>query len=90
MADTMPWVRSFTDGLEYLEHLNGVDWFDATPPPRRHSCSPQSRGWMAGAYVERCACGALRMDRIGPWMARNQRSAAERRGWLGRLIRRGR
>ena len=28
------WVRTYQDGPEYLEHLGGVDWFDA-PHPRR-------------------------------------------------------
>ena len=67
------WVRTYQDGPEYLEHLGGVDWFDAPHPRRWHKCKPQTRGWMMDGYVERCTCGATRLFGDGPWMERNQR-----------------
>lgn len=56
---------------EWIEHLDGTDWFYADVPPRRHRCWPQTRGWMDRELVERCACGATRFDGYGPWVNRN-------------------
>lgn len=67
------WVRSYESDGEYLEHLDGVDWFDAPPPPRWHKCVAQTRGWMLGGFIERCACGGARLHRPGPWLDRNER-----------------
>lgn len=62
------WIRSYENAKtgEYLEHLNGVDWYDAPGVPlwQRpfHRHAPQTRGRMSGDYVERCRCGASRFD----------------------------
>lgn len=58
-------------GMGYLEHLGGIGWSDAPVPHRWHRCRPQTRGWMQ-CFVERCACGATRLDQ-SHWMQRNQR-----------------
>ncbi len=55
-------------------HLDGVSWYDAPPPPRRHDHWPQTRGELrVGDFVERCPCGAIRdpsntADRSGGWV----------------------
>jgi hypothetical protein len=68
------WVRAagFSTGeFEFVEHLDGVDWHDA-PSPRWwelwHRHEPQSRGQLSTVYVERCRCGATRIDRADPWI----------------------
>lgn len=68
-----PWLKSYSDGTEYLEHVNGVHWFDAPKPWRWHRCRPQTRGFILGDFIERCACGGLRYDGHGPWIERNSR-----------------
>jgi hypothetical protein len=53
-------------------HRDGVWWHDAPLPPRWHRCQPWSRGVTPSfTRVERCACGATRLDG-GPWLERNQ------------------
>lgn len=61
-----------------IKHRDGVSWLDAPPPRRWHRCKPQSTGPAGpGGYVERCACGAIRMptftDPNPPWAERNSR-----------------
>jgi hypothetical protein len=62
------WVRDahMNEPLEYIEHLNGVDWYEAGPPRLRfwpfHRHAAQSRGLMGGRFIERCRCGATRLD----------------------------
>jgi hypothetical protein len=70
----MAWVRETDNGLgdlEFVEHKDGVPWFDA-PSPRWwerpfHRHQPQTRGFL-GELVERCRCGATRLDGYGPWI----------------------
>lgn len=77
------WVRSYEGQGEhagdYLDHFGGVDWVDAPLPRRRHRCRPQSRGrfGLLGRLVERCACGATRLDGEAPWFERNSRRRAD-------------
>lgn len=55
------------------EHVDGIPWHDAPVPPRLHRCKPQTKGWVNFfTQVDRCACGAIRMDG-GRWMERNAR-----------------
>lgn len=54
------------------ENLNGVWWHKAPLPPRLHRCTPQSRAVISDRKVERCACGATRLD-DGAWFERNSR-----------------
>jgi hypothetical protein len=84
------WIREFENGAEYIEHLDGVPWYEAGVPGRWHRCKPRTRGLLhrpvtrrasepALDYVERCACGATRLDRVSPWMEKNQTRKARRR-----------
>lgn len=56
-----------------VTHTNGTDWFEAPLPRRFHRCRPWTFGFGGGlTYVERCACGAIRLDhRV--WLERNSR-----------------
>lgn len=69
----MAWCGS----SEYLQHRDGVPWWEAKLPRRFHFCTAQSRGVTAlASYIERCACGAIRLGRPGHmpgWMQRNSR-----------------
>jgi hypothetical protein len=60
-------------GREFIEHLNGVDWFAAPVPPRLHACWPQTRARLNGELWDRCACGAFRLGGRRPWIERNTR-----------------
>lgn len=74
------WVRQTIPGLgplEYMEHVDGVDWFYAPVPPHKHSCTPQTRGFMNGTYVERCACGAIKLGQSKYWMDRDSRTVSD-------------
>ena len=63
-----------------IEHLEGVEWLNAVAPPRLHRCTAQTRGTSGtGAFVERCACGSIRLDG-GHWAERNRRKIASRQG----------
>lgn len=56
-------------------HRDGIPWYDAPVPRRWHRCWPQTTGSTRTiARVERCACGATRLDGPGhPWIDRNSR-----------------
>ena len=62
-------------GLDNIEgkNLDGIPWYKAPVPPRRHKCWPQTEGWVGFDLVVRCACGAIARDNDGHWMDRNQR-----------------
>jgi len=56
-----------------IEHLNGIPWWEASIPPYLHRCSVQTRGWYNYLNkVERCSCGAIRMNGNG-WSDKNSR-----------------
>jgi hypothetical protein len=69
----MTWVRTFDQGAEWVEVLDGLDWIEAPLPRRWHRCRPQLRASISGGLVERCACGAARVLGDGPWLERNSR-----------------
>jgi hypothetical protein len=56
----------------YLEHRGGVVWPDAPLPAWRHDCVAQTRGFIQGEHVERCACGAIAFDGDGIWVRRSK------------------
>lgn len=63
-----------------LEHKDGIWWFDAPIPRRIHKCWAQTTAYdiLGLREVERCACGAIRMDGDNPyrksyWYERNSR-----------------
>lgn len=68
------YARRTLDNGEWIEHFGGADWCQAARPRRLHRCWPQTRAWLYGELVERCACGSIRLDGEGPWMNRNSRS----------------
>jgi hypothetical protein len=61
------------DPLSYVEHRDGIEWLYAPKPRRWHRCKPQTRGLVRMGFVERCACGATRIDHYSHWMDRNSK-----------------
>jgi hypothetical protein len=57
-----------------IHDKDGVPWHDAPRPLRLHFCKAWTYGWDGPLYVERCSCGAIRLDRH-IWMERNTRKA---------------
>ena len=56
-----------------ISHLEGVPWWEAPRPRRWHFCRAQTLGWIDYfTRVERCACGATRLNGRG-WFERNSR-----------------
>lgn len=44
------------------------------PIPRRwHRCKIAMFGVIGGEIFDRCACGGIRVGRVGPWLERNSR-----------------
>jgi hypothetical protein len=71
MADQ--WVQEVDNGPTQIWNLNGVPWFDAVTPPRKHECIAQTKGYVDWfTPVVRCACGAIQYDG-SHWMDKNQR-----------------
>ena len=60
-------------------HLDGIDWYNAPPPPRKHTCWAQTKGWVDLHQIFRCACGAASYDGRY-WMERNQRNSSKNTG----------
>jgi cytoskeletal protein RodZ len=59
--------RPLSDGNQ---HLDGVPWWEAPAPPRRHKHWAQTTGWLHEGLerVERCACGAIQSDLKPGWV----------------------
>lgn len=67
-----------------LDNLDDIGWWQAPIPPRNHTCWAQTTAYdvLGLKIVERCACGAIRLDADNPyvrdgmtkWAERNQRS----------------
>jgi hypothetical protein len=62
---------------------NARAWIDAPLPRRFHRCKAVTTGFISGGVVERCACGAIRVQppgmTMGGWSERNSRRKHERR-----------
>jgi hypothetical protein len=60
-----------------IAHRHGIPWFRAPIPRRWHRCTVWTSG-RTGAFclVERCACGAIRLDGEDSWIQRNSRRKA--------------
>lgn len=56
-----------------MTHRDDIPWWKAPKPRRWHRCSPQTTAFPDFRKVERCTCGAIRLDGIGPWIERNSR-----------------
>jgi hypothetical protein len=55
----------FERGSDGLRHLRGVGWWEAPLPWRFHICYTHTYGrvdWFDLELVERCACGAIRIN----------------------------
>jgi hypothetical protein len=66
------------DGSVEVEHFHGIPWHDAPVPSRFHRCRVQTRGYIHYfTPVQRCACGAIRMDNHRRWLDRNSRRKGE-------------
>jgi hypothetical protein len=51
-----------------LYHRDGVPWFDATKPRRFHRHTVQTYAYVDYfTLIERCACGATRIDGRSRW-----------------------
>lgn len=58
-------------------HLGGVAWFDAPLPPEDHECWPQTTGSTDTLlFVQRCPCGAIRLNPYRDFMEKNSRRDA--------------
>lgn len=79
----MRWVRFYQDGSYYAENLDGIHWADAPIPWRWHRCHKWSRAYFDTGYVERCACGGIRVN-LGPWLERNSRLHQRKRRCFAR------
>lgn len=55
---------------------DGVPYFQAPLPRRWHRCEPWTSMRLDTGLVERCACGAIRLDGDG-WLERNIRRREE-------------
>jgi hypothetical protein len=67
---------SVSSSVTKIEHREGVAWYDARIPAPWHRCKPQTRGYVAGMWIERCACGSISVD-VGPWEERNTRKPGD-------------
>lgn len=57
-----------------LHHRGGIWWHAAPIPSSDHECWAQTSGRIGPTRVERCACGATRLNGRGDWFDRNTRS----------------
>lgn len=73
MSMSAAWTKSFSHGLQYVEDLNGVAWYDAPKPRRWHRCKAQTRGRFNDLAMDRCACGGVRYVGDDFWIERNSR-----------------
>ena len=74
------YVRTDLGEIEYVEHLDGIEWHAAPVPRRSHVCWAQSRGYFLGSTEQRCACGATRRSDGDGWRERNSRRRGRNRG----------
>lgn len=74
----MPFIRIPNEVPRgYLENWDGIPWHEAPLPRRWHRCKAWTRGCVSiFTYVERCACGSIRLDRL-VWIEKNQRRKEE-------------
>ncbi len=56
-----------------VQHKDGIWWYDAPMPPEQHDCEPWSSGESGSFFVERCACGATKLDHDWAWLDINSR-----------------
>jgi hypothetical protein len=67
------------DNLDFVYHLDGIDWYKALVPDPYHRCRVQTYAFVRGDWVYRCACGAISSGPLFPsdpelyWMQKNAR-----------------
>ncbi|MER5608252.1 hypothetical protein AB0F93_00580 [Micromonospora tulbaghiae] len=68
-------LLSGSDARVEVTHAHGTPWHVLAPPQRLlHRCQPQSWGSLGPfQLVERCVCGATRIDSEDGWLGRNLR-----------------
>src|ERR1700689_4726763 len=66
------WIRTWENGSDYIECLDGIMWGKSVLPRRWHYCTPQTRGWIGVNYTERCNCGAWRDHCDEKWIRKNE------------------
>lgn len=79
MIVRFPEIRDAMFDETRFSHANGVTWLEAPIPSSQHVC----KAWTVGiastlSRIERCACGALRINSDNPlsWQERNSRRAS--------------
>ncbi len=87
LANAQRWLDQIAGDRIGPHHTDGVAWYRLRPPGRWHKCWAQSWG-SCGPFemIERCPCGAVRIDRGGPWLDRNWRrrfALRKQRFWGG-------
>jgi hypothetical protein len=63
--------------FDLIEHKDGIWWYEAPLPPKKHECEPWTSAWEGFTQVQRCACGSIRMNPDRVWIEVNARRAAE-------------
>lgn len=56
----------------HTQHRDGVPWHKARKPWRLHRCRVQTCGFINLDHIDRCSCGAIRVNG-GAWRDRNSR-----------------
>lgn len=71
-----------------IYHQDGIPWWKAPKPPWVHRCWAWTSGSLdRGVLVERCPCGAIRLDGEG-WLERNSENGERPPWWrlLGQVL----
>jgi hypothetical protein len=64
-----------------ISHKDDIPWYEAPVPRRFHRCRAQTSAY-EGLFtlIERCACGATRMNRR-MWIGKNERRKMRKLKW---------
>lgn len=72
MYEAVKMRREQRRSSEQALSVGGVLWYEAKVPRRFHRCYAHMTGLASFKMVERCACGAIRIDG-DRWMEKNAR-----------------
>lgn len=68
------WDLVYEYGIEFIEDRDGISWHNARRPWKVHRCQVQTNAYLGGRQIERCRCGAERIDGSrGKWKRKNMR-----------------
>ena len=56
--------------LYYVQHKDGIWWFDAPLPRRWHKCKTHTIALLGTGLIRRCRCGAISWNG-GMWIEKN-------------------